>query len=153
MLTEKSIDIDAEDLSFGKNTIFVAGGNLGEILSFGLGADEIMSTDDDLPTTFDTDAYGFSDVEGIAFNETTGTLFIVSTASNDTYLGEFSLMGRLLNAWDLAYIGGSPNRRSGLNFRPRKRGSIHHPFVYRQPRDRYIMTTLVKTMVRLQKSP
>ena len=118
LLTEKSIDIDAEDLSFGKNTIFVAGGNLGEILSFGLGADGIMSTDDDLPTTFDTDAYGFSDVEGIAFNETTGTLFIVSTASNDTYLGEFSLMGRLLNAWDLAYIGGSPNRRSGLTFAP-----------------------------------
>ncbi len=67
--TEKSIDIDVEDITFGKNTIFVAGGNLGEILSFGLGADGIMSTDDDLPTTFDTDAYGFSDVEGIAFNE------------------------------------------------------------------------------------
>jgi len=57
-------------------------------------------------------------LEGITFNAETGTLFIISTASRDTYLGEFSLTGRLLNAWDLAYIGGSPNLRSGLTFAP-----------------------------------
>jgi len=118
LLTEKSIAIDSEDITFGGNTIFVAGGNLGEITIYGLGADGILSSDDDVPTTFDTDVYGFSDVEGIAFNGDTGTLFIISTASNDSYLGEFSLTGRLLNAWDLAYIGGSPNLRSGMTFAP-----------------------------------
>jgi hypothetical protein len=116
--TEMTVSVDAEDITYGKNTIFVAGGNLGEILSIDLGVDGIMSSDDEAPRTFDTDAYGFSDVEGIAYNEETGTLFVISTASNDTYLGEFSLSGRLLNAWDLAYIGGLPNQRSGLTFAP-----------------------------------
>jgi len=115
---EKSVTTDAEDITFGNNTIFLAGGNQGKILSFGLGADGIISLDDEAPTTFDTDAFGFSDLEGITFNAETGTLFIISTASRDTYLGEFSLTGRLLNAWDLAYIGGSPNLRSGLTFAP-----------------------------------
>jgi len=128
--TDKAIAIDAEDITFGKNTIFVAGGNHGEILSFGLGADGIISSDDETPTTFDIDSYGFSDVEGIAFNEETGTLFIISTASTDTYLGEFSLTGRLLNAWDLAYIGGSPNMRSGLTFAPASADpSITHLYI------------------------
>lgn len=128
--TEKAIDIDAEDIAFGNNSIFLAGGNHGAILSIDLGVDGIMSEDDDVPTTFDTDAYGFSDVEGIAFNADTGTLFIISTASNDTYLGEFSLTGRLLNAWDLAFLGGSPNLRSGLVFAPASEDpSITHLYI------------------------
>ncbi|HWR65829.1 MAG TPA: hypothetical protein VN364_06895 [Bellilinea sp.] len=127
---DKPIEIDIEDITFGNNTIFVAGGNQGEILSFSLGADGIISADDDDPKSFNTDVYGFSDVEGIAFNEETGTLFIISTASNDTYLGEFSLTGRLLNAWDLAYIGGSSNLRSGLTFAPASEDpSITHLYI------------------------
>lgn len=116
--TDRIVTIDGEDIAYGRNTIFVAGGTHGQILIIGLGADGVLSEDDDPPITFDTDAYGFSDLEGIAFNETTGTLFIISTASSDTYLGEFSLTGRLLNAWDLSYLGGAPNMRSGLIFAP-----------------------------------
>ena len=110
---------DPEDLAYGNNTLFIAGGGDAEVYMFSLGADGLLGTIDDGPVShFDTDALGFSDVEGITYNDANGTIFIISTAAADRYLGEFSLSGELLNAWDLSFMGTDANIRSGLTLAP-----------------------------------
>ncbi len=96
---------DPEDLAYGNNMLFIAGGGDAEVYMFSLGVDGLLGTVDDGPVShFDTDALGFSDVEGITYNDANGTVFIISTAAADLYLGEFSLSGELLNAWDLSFM-------------------------------------------------
>ncbi len=116
--TVKLVGTDAEDVAYGINKIFVAGGGEKEVVIIDLGADGIISDDDITTAVFDTALKGFSDVEGITFNEITQTLFIISTYSAEPYLGEFSLSGELLAAWDLSFMGEAPNIRSGLTFAP-----------------------------------
>ena len=99
--------------------LYIAGGQGRKVYEFDLGADGVLGGGDDstgaLPQ-FDTVALGFSDVEGIAYNATDNTLYIVSTIDNDTYLGETSTSGNLLRAYDLSYLGHV--RRSGLTIAP-----------------------------------
>ena len=110
---------DPEDLAYGDNMLFIAGGGDGEFFWFRLGPDGLLGTVDDGPVNqHDTDALGFSDVEGITYNDANGTVFIISTAAADHYLGEFSLSGELLNAWDLSFMGTAANIRSGLTLAP-----------------------------------
>ena len=110
---------DPEDLAYGDNMLFIAGGGDGEFFWFRLGPDGLLGTVDDGPVNqHDTDALGFSDVEGITYNDVNGTVFIISTAAADRYLGEFSLSGELLNAWDLGFMGTAANIRSGLTLAP-----------------------------------
>ncbi|MFZ3078902.1 MAG: SdiA-regulated domain-containing protein [Bellilinea sp.] len=110
---------DPEDLAYGDNMLFIAGGGDGEFFWFRLGPDGLLGTVDDGPVNqHDTDALGFSDVEGITYNDVNGTIFIISTAAADRYLGEFSLSGELLNAWDLGFMGTAANIRSGLTLAP-----------------------------------
>ncbi|HAL15546.1 MAG TPA: hypothetical protein DCP32_01965 [Anaerolineaceae bacterium] len=110
---------DPEDLAYGDNMLFIAGGGDGEFFWFSLGPDGLLGTADDGPVNqHDTDALGFSDVEGITYNDASGTVFIISTAAADRYLGEFSLSGELLNVWDLSFMGTAANIRSGLTLAP-----------------------------------
>lgn len=110
---------DPEDLAYGANMLFIAGGGDGEFFWLSLGSDGLFGTADDGPVNqYDTDALGFSDVEGITYNDANGTVFIISTAAADRYLGEFSLSGELLNAWDLSFMGTAANIRSGLTLAP-----------------------------------
>ena len=110
---------DPEDLAYGDNLLFIAGGGDGEFFWFSLGPDGLFGTADDGPVNqHDTDALGFSDVEGITYNDANGTVFIISTAAADHYLGEFSLSGELLNAWSLSFMGTAANIRSGLTLAP-----------------------------------
>ncbi|MHB8856652.1 MAG: hypothetical protein ACYC6K_08545 [Bellilinea sp.] len=110
---------DPEDLAYGENKLFIASGGDAEVYMFSLGVDGLLGTVDDGPVShFDTDALGFSDVEGITYNDVNGTVFIISTAAADRYLGEFSLSGELLNAWDLSFMGPAANIRSGLTLAP-----------------------------------
>ena len=128
--TVKFVGTDAEDVSYGINKIFVAGGGEKEVVIIDLGADGIISDDDITTTVFDTALKGFSDVEGITFDEITGTLFLISTAATETYLGEFNLTGELLNAWDLSFMGATPNIRSGLTFAPASENpAINHIYI------------------------
>jgi hypothetical protein len=61
---------------------------------------------------------GFSDLEGIGYNPDRGTLFIVSTKGNENYLGETTLTGTLIDAFDLSFMGTTPNIRSDVAWAP-----------------------------------
>jgi len=112
------LNADEEDVAYGANQLFIAGGSNGEFLKFDLGQDGIISPDDGLIVRFQVNSSGFSDIEGIFYNEAKGTLFLISTAATQQYLGEFTTEGVLLNAWDLSAMGNFPNIRSGLTFAP-----------------------------------
>ncbi|HZM21117.1 MAG TPA: hypothetical protein VFC02_05200, partial [Anaerolineales bacterium] len=110
---------DPEDIAYGQNKLYIAGGQGGQIYEFDLGANGVLGGGDDSSGTlphFATAPLGFSDVEGIAYNDTDGTLYIVSTTDSDTYLGETTTSGTLLRAYDLSYLGHV--RRSGLTVAP-----------------------------------
>jgi uncharacterized protein YjiK len=110
---------DPEDVAYGNNTIFIAGGTYAEVYKFSLGADGMLGGGDDGPMShFDTQILGFNDLEGIAYNPDHNTLFIVSTASGDRYLGEITLTGQLLRAYDLGFMGSASNIRSAITYAP-----------------------------------
>lgn len=97
---------DAEDVAYGDNTIFIAGGIDAEIYKFNLGGNGVIGGGDDGPVTqFDTAGLGFSDTEGLGYNWDDGTLLIVSASLSDSYIGETTTSGVLLWAYDINYSG------------------------------------------------
>ncbi|HET9907380.1 MAG TPA: hypothetical protein VFQ23_12080 [Anaerolineales bacterium] len=110
---------DAEDVAYGNNTVFIAGGDDAEVFVIPLGADGVVGGGDDGPMThWDTNSLGFADAEGIGFNHDAGTLFIVSTKRTDRYLGEFSTSGTLLKAYNLSFMPDVGNIRSDVTYAP-----------------------------------
>ena len=60
---------DAEDVAYGNNTLFIAGGIDAEVYSIPLGANGVLGGGDDgAMTHFDTLALGFTDMEGLGYN-------------------------------------------------------------------------------------
>jgi uncharacterized protein YjiK len=95
--------LDAEDVAYGDNTIFVAGGSAAEVYRVPLGANGVLGGGDDGPMThFDTASLGFNILEGLGYNADSGTLLILSSKTGDKYLGETTTSGDLLRAYDLA---------------------------------------------------
>lgn len=110
---------DAEDVAYGNNTVFVAGGVDAEVYRIPLGTNGVLGGGDDGPMThFDTAGWGFHDLEGIGFNTDNGTLFIVSTQGSEHYLGEISTTGTFLRAYDLSLMGTDGNIRSDVAYGP-----------------------------------
>jgi hypothetical protein len=110
---------DAEDVAYGNNTVFIAGGADAEVFVIPLGANGVVGGGDDGPMThWDTTALGFGDLEGIGFNHNAGTLFIVSTSRSDKYLGETTPSGTLLRAYDLSFMPDEGNIRSDVTYAP-----------------------------------
>ncbi|HEX6268592.1 MAG TPA: hypothetical protein VFZ43_00015 [Anaerolineales bacterium] len=113
---------DAEDVAYGNNTIFVAGGSDAEVYVIPLGPNGVLGGGDDGPMThWDTAALGFSDMEAIGFNHDAGTLFIASPRRTDKYLGETTTTGTLLRAYDLRLMGDVGNIRSDVAYAPGSR--------------------------------
>ena len=108
MVTETDLSnlygiIDAEDVAYGNNTIFVAGGSAAEVYIIPLGANGVLGGGDDGPMThFDTAVLGFNILEGLGYNPDSGTLLLLSSKKADKYLGETTTSGTLLRAYDLA---------------------------------------------------
>ena len=102
---------DAEDVAYGNNTIFVAGGSAAEVYRIPLGANGVLGGGDDGQMThFDTSILGFNILEGLGYNWDNGTLMLLSTQMNDKYLGETTTSGTLLRAYDLAAYTGLTHR-------------------------------------------
>ena len=117
--TVVSIDTDVEDVAYGNNTIFIAGGTDAEVWMFNLGPNGVLGGGDDGPLNhFDTAAMGFNDLEGIGYNPDTGNLLLVSAQRYDQYLGEVTTSGILLRAYDLSFMGSRPNMRSDVTYAP-----------------------------------
>ncbi|MDH3681413.1 MAG: PKD domain-containing protein, partial [Acidimicrobiia bacterium] len=111
---------DPEGLAIGNNKLFISDGVDREIYIVDLGADGVIGgtgpNADGLESQFDTFALGLRDPEGIEYNATSGTLFIVSTIGTDDFLVETTTDGTALNSFDLAFLGSLP--RSGLAYGP-----------------------------------
>jgi hypothetical protein len=108
---------DAEDVAYGSNTIFIAGGDAAEVYRIPLGPNGVLGGGDDgAMTHFDTAVLGFHDLEGIDYNADSGTLFIVSTQGNENYLGETTISGTLIRVYDLSFMGTSANIRSDVSY-------------------------------------
>ena len=110
---------DPEDLAYASGKLYIASGMNAEVYEFDLGVNGVLGGGDDSSSTlthFDTASLGFGDLEGIAYNSTNGTLFLLSTSDGDVYLGETSTSGTLQRAYDLSYLGHV--RRSGLTVAP-----------------------------------
>src|SRR5688572_9476730 len=114
---------DAEDVAYGNNTLFIAGGDAAEVYRIPLGANGVLGGGDDgAMTHFDTTALGFSDMEALGYNADSNTLFIASPRASERYLGETTPTGTLLRAYDLALMGSDGNIRSDVAYAP---GSVN----------------------------
>ena len=110
---------DAEDVAYGNNTLFIAGGSNAEVYVVPFGPNGTLGGGDDgAMTHFDTAALGFTDLEGIGYNSDRGTLFIVSTVGTERYVGETTKSGTLLRAYDLSFMGSAANLRSDVAYAP-----------------------------------
>jgi len=115
---------DAEDVAYGNNTLFIAGGDGAEVFRIPLGANGVLGGGDDgAMTHFDTTVLGFSDMESIGYNSDSGTLFIASPKPNEQYLGEVTTTGTLLRAYDLSLMGSAGNIRSDVAYAPGSQNS------------------------------
>ena len=96
---------DAEDVAYGNNTLFIAGGDAAEVFRIPLGANGVLGGGDDGPMThFDTYAMGFPVLEGLGFNRNNGTLLLLSANASNKYIGEATTAGALIRAYDLSYL-------------------------------------------------
>src|SRR5687767_11265770 len=110
---------DAEDVAYGNNTLFIAGGDAAEVYRIPLGPNGVLGGGDDgAMTHFDTAALGFADMEALGYNANNGTLFIASPKPSDRYLGEVTTTGALLRAYDLSLMGTAGNIRSDVTYAP-----------------------------------
>ena len=110
---------DAEDVAYGNNTLFIADGVNAEVYRIPLGTNGVLGGGDDgTMTHFDTGALGFNDLEGLGYNADSDTLFIISSAGTEQYMGETTPSGTLLRAYNLSLMGSGGNKRSDVTFAP-----------------------------------
>jgi hypothetical protein len=114
---------DVEDVAYGNNTLYIAGGVDAEVFEFSLGPNGVLGGDDGAVTHWDTASLGFNDLEGIGFNADNGTVFIISTQGSDKYMGELTPAGVLLRAYDLTLMGSGANIRSDVAYAPSSQNS------------------------------
>jgi len=119
VVTSVGFHTDTEDVAYGDNQLFIAGGSDAAVYRFDLGRDGVLGGGDDGPIThWSTAPLGFHDLEGIAYNPDRGTLFILSTQANEEYMGEVTPAGQLLRAYDLSAMGRHNNIRSDVTYAP-----------------------------------
>ena len=110
---------DAEDVAYGNNTIFIAGGIDAEVFRVPLGPNGVLGGGDDGPMThFDTLSLGFTDMEALGYNADSNTLFLASPTNSERYVGETTPSGTLLRVYDLALMGSAKNSRSDVAYAP-----------------------------------
>jgi hypothetical protein len=118
-VTSAGFNTDTEDVAYGNNMLFIAGGISAEVYVYDLGANGVLGGGDDVSVTnWDTSILGFNDLEGIGYNADNGTLFIISTVGSEKYLGEVTTSGTLLRAYDLSLMGSGGNIRSDVAYAP-----------------------------------
>jgi len=102
--------MDAEDVAYGQNKLFLAGGVNAEVYQFDLGPNGVLGGGDDGPvTSFDTASLGFSDLEGLGYSVYNGTLLLVANSGSEEYIGETTLAGSLLRAYNLSFLPSAPH--------------------------------------------
>lgn len=116
-LTSNFGSLDPEGLDFatigGIETLFLVDGTNDMLYTLQPGLNGIFNGGgDDVITSFDTEGLGITSMEGVAYSETTGTLFIAGTPK--VRLAEVTLTGELIRLIDTSPA--SPEKPSGLTF-------------------------------------
>ncbi|HET6597523.1 MAG TPA: hypothetical protein VFG81_18005 [Anaerolineales bacterium] len=121
VVSEYVLTTDLEDVAYGNNTLFFAGGVDAEVYYFNLGANQVIGGGDDGPMQhFDTNAWGFFDMEGIGFHSGNGTILLHGSMGNgQSYVAEVSQTGTLLRAYDVSsFMGGESHMHSDIAYAP-----------------------------------
>ena len=106
---------DPEDVTYGLDSLFISDGANNRVyrISDNNGVFNNV-TEDNLITSFDTESLGVTDPEGIVFDSTNDTLFIVG--SQEPLIIQTTTYGALLHTIDISTI--NPNRAAGLTLAP-----------------------------------
>ncbi|HSL45271.1 MAG TPA: hypothetical protein VK897_17690 [Anaerolineales bacterium] len=119
IVVQMTFNTDLEDVAYGNNTLFIAGGVDAEVWMFNLGPNRVIGGGDDGPLThYDTARWGFNDLEGIGFNSDAGTVFLASSQGSENYIGEVTASGTLLRAYNVSFMGTGGNLRSDVAYAP-----------------------------------
>jgi hypothetical protein len=122
VVTPINLTTDLEDVAYGNNKLFFAGGIDSQIYYFDLGANQVVGGgDDSAMQNFDTARWGFNDMEGIGFNTDTGNILIHGyMGSGVGYVAEVSTAGggTLLWAYDVSFMGNGPRLHSDITYAP-----------------------------------
>ena len=120
VVSRYDLTTDLEDVAYGNNTLFLAGGVDAEVYYFNLGPNQVIGGGDDGPMQhFDTKAWGFTDMEGIGFHGVNGTILIHGAMGGGVhYAAEVSQTGTLLRAYDLSFMGNGERLHSDIAYAP-----------------------------------
>ena len=122
IVTPINLSTDLEDVAYGDNQLFFAGGIDSQIYYFDLGANGVIGGgDDSAMQNFDTLRWGFDDMEGIGFNTDTGNILIHGyMGGGKSYVAEVSTAGggTLLWAYDVSFMGDDPRLHSDIAYAP-----------------------------------
>jgi hypothetical protein len=114
---------DPEGLAFGQGSLFVSDGGGAEVYKISPGAngifDGVAPAGDDRVTHFDTARIGQPVPEGIAFNTSTGSLYIVSN-KRDSNIVETTVTGTVIRVINISFLNAVAP--AGLGYAP---GSRH----------------------------
>ena len=110
--------IDAEDVTYGLNSLFIAGGSGAQVHRIMPGPNGVFDSllaGDDLVNSFDTLGLGIPDPEGIVFDSRDNTLYIVGSTT-DNLIFHTTTEGVLLRTIDISIA--TPRNPSGLTLAP-----------------------------------
>jgi hypothetical protein len=110
---------DLESLAYaqigGADTIFFADGSTNLVFMMQPGPNGVFNAGgDDLITSFNSETFGITSIEGVAYNTTSGTLYIAGTPK--TRIAEVTTAGKLIRLIDSSLAGA--DKPSGLGFGP-----------------------------------
>jgi hypothetical protein len=110
---------DLESLAYaqigGVDTLFFADGSTHLVFMMQPGANGVFNAGgDDLITSFNSETFGVTSIEGVAYNTTSGTLYIAGTPK--TRIAEVTTTGQLIRLIDTTLAGA--DKPSGLGFGP-----------------------------------
>ena len=107
--------LDPEDVTYGLESLFISDGVNNRVYRIS-GNNGVFDnvTEENLVNSFDTQSLGVTDPEGIVFDSTNDTLFIVGP--HEQLIIQTTTYGTLLHTIDISAI--NPNRPSGLALAP-----------------------------------
>jgi hypothetical protein len=112
--------VDGEGLAFGDGRLWVADGSAREVWWFGAGGDGIVGTSDDTSGHWDTAVLGQVDPEGIDYDASSGTLWMISK-SRTSPLAEVTTAGALVRTVPIGFL--NPQNPSAVAIAPSSTGS------------------------------
>jgi hypothetical protein len=115
---------DPEGIAFGQDSLFISSGSTSQVYRVSAGPDGVFSGQangsDDMIASFDTEALGIADPEGVDYDPGRGTLYVVSRKAHEAIV-EVATDGTLVSRF--AVPEGTLNSPGGIALVPAMDGS------------------------------